>query len=56
MTKRGQYNSSSPLTLSLRLIDIILFQRLQGMADADVRDVGIVVISVFVVLTAILIT
>lgn len=56
MTKRGSHKSFSPLTLLPRLIDIIIFRRLQDMANVYIRDIGIVVISVFVVLAAILIT
>lgn len=56
MTKCGSNNTPSSLsTLLPRLIDIIIFQRLQDIADVRVGDVWIV-ISAFVVLTAVLIT
>jgi hypothetical protein len=56
MKKHGPYKFSASLTLLPRLIDVVIFQRLQDMADVNVRDVGIVIISVFVIFTALLIT
>jgi hypothetical protein len=57
MGKHGLSKLSAPLTLLPRLIDIIVFQRLQDMANVDFRDAGVFfIISVFVVLAAPFIT